>query len=152
MIGDESRSLREGVVLAWGRRGSVALATELSRAVEALGVDPDAPWKKLPASDRESILYGRAPVEPAAGHDTAAGATGRRGRGRRAKDYVGIVPRLAARLASAGSGDGAAERADDVDDPDESEGGIGDDEIGRFTTTRVCDVCKVGGSVPKRSP
>ena len=32
-IGDPERTLREGVVLAWGRRGSVALATELARAV-----------------------------------------------------------------------------------------------------------------------
>src|SRR5579862_2044799 len=32
-IGDARHSLREGVVLAWGRRGSVALATEVARAV-----------------------------------------------------------------------------------------------------------------------
>ena len=37
-IGDARHTLREGVVLAWGRRGSVALATELARTVEVLGV------------------------------------------------------------------------------------------------------------------
>ena len=33
VIGEPSRTLREGVVLAWGRRASVALATEVTRAV-----------------------------------------------------------------------------------------------------------------------
>ncbi|MBL8609836.1 MAG: excinuclease ABC subunit UvrA, partial [Myxococcales bacterium] len=38
VVGEPQRTLREGVVLAWGRRGSVALATEIHRAVQALGV------------------------------------------------------------------------------------------------------------------
>jgi excinuclease ABC subunit A len=143
VVGDDSRSLREGVVLAWGRRGSVALATELSRAVEALGVDPDLAWKKLPDSDREAILYGRPPAGPTTGSDPAPGRSGgRRGRVLKARDYGGIVPRLAARLASAGGADAAGDGADEADDQDESEGGIADDELGRFTTTRVCDVCR----------
>src|SRR5579862_3583794 len=53
LIGDPQRTLREGVVLAWGRRGSVALAAELARAVEVLGVDPDTPWKDLPDAAKE---------------------------------------------------------------------------------------------------
>jgi len=135
VIGDESRSLREGVVLAWGRRASVALATELARAVEALGVDPDVPWKKLPERDREAILLGTAPPATDTA-EPAARAPGKRSSRAKAKGYVGIIPRLAARLASGSESDSV-----DADDPDESEGGIGDDEIGRFTTTRVCDVC-----------
>jgi excinuclease ABC subunit A len=135
VVGDESRSLREGVVLAWGRRASVALATELSRAVEALGVDPDVPWKKLPEVDRHAILLGTADrvVAPA-----RAGRPAAKTPRKKAKAYVGIVPRLTIRLASEA---GQAAEAVDLDDPDESEGGIGDDELGRFTTTRVCDVC-----------
>ncbi len=35
VVGDPQRTLREGVVLAWGRRASVALATELARVVES---------------------------------------------------------------------------------------------------------------------
>src|SRR5690606_20098757 len=31
---------------------------------------------------------------------------------------------------------------DDIDDPDEDEGAIGDDEIGRFLVTRTCSSCK----------
>src|SRR6201997_466194 len=40
-IGDARHTLREGVVLAWGRRGSVALASEVQSAVAALRVSPD---------------------------------------------------------------------------------------------------------------
>src|SRR4029079_13204503 len=60
VIGDPARTLREGVVLAWGRRASVALATELNRAVEALRVDPDTPWGKLPEEMKEALLFGGA--------------------------------------------------------------------------------------------
>src|ERR1700722_3212734 len=118
-VGDERHTLREGVVLAWGRRGGVALATEVVRAVETLGVSPDTPWYKMPEKHREAILFG-APIK-----------------GKR-KPYEGVVPRLTERLASLGD----VQRADDQDDSDADEGEIGDDEIGRFLVTRRCDVCK----------
>src|SRR5438105_3072623 len=41
VVGDPHRTLREGAVVAWGRRGSLSLATETERAVSALRVDPD---------------------------------------------------------------------------------------------------------------
>jgi excinuclease ABC subunit A len=123
IVGDVDRTLREGVVLAWGRRGSVALATELSRAVQALGLDPDTPWKNLPAESREAVLFG--------GGETRAA----KGRGRR-KAYLGIVPRLEERLGNTGEG------TDDEPELDADEGGIADDELGRFLITRVCDACK----------
>jgi len=122
VVGDESRTLREGVLIAWGRRGSVALATELSRAVEALGVSPDVPWNKLETHDREAILYG-----------TKVAVKGQK----RKKEYVGIIPRLTARLENEG-----VDAEEEADEPLESEGGIADDEIGRFVTTRICDACK----------
>jgi excinuclease ABC subunit A len=126
VIGEPKRSLREGVVLAWGRRASVALATELSRAVAALGVDPDVAWSKLPEETRNAILFGVA----------RSGARGNTKAGKK-KAYEGIVPRLEARLASDGSEGESAE-----DDPDASEGGVADDELGRFVVTRTCDACK----------
>jgi excinuclease ABC subunit A len=137
VIGDESRTLREGVVLGWGRRASVALATELSRAVATLGVDPDVPWKKLPEAQRRAILHGVSEEgeaePPPKRRKRAAGGS---------KAYIGIVPRLAARLATVdGAGPVSREGEEDPDEPVESEGGIADDELGRFTTTRVCDVC-----------
>jgi excinuclease ABC subunit A len=126
VVGDTARTLREGVLLAWGRRGSVALATELSRAVTSLGVNPDVAWRDLPDPIKEAILYG----------GTVASPERRSPRGGRKKVYEGIVPRLEARLAG-GEGD-----REDEDDPDVDEGGIADDELGRFLVTRVCDACK----------
>ncbi|HEY8091965.1 MAG TPA: excinuclease ABC subunit UvrA [Polyangiaceae bacterium] len=119
-VGDPRGTLREGVVLAWGRRGSVALATEVARAVEVLGVSPDVAWAKLPEEQRKAILFGA-------------------GGGRGKKKYEGLVPRLEERLVGL-----ADTRIDDREDedPDASEGGIADDEIGRFLVTRTCDACK----------
>jgi excinuclease ABC subunit A len=168
VVGDPARSLREGVLLAWGRRASVALATELARAVTALGVDPDLPWEKLPQRDRDAVLHGTGDVggaaddaeaapdgDEASGTGGAGGAVkssgkrkGTRGKAARAKVYVGIVPRLTARLEAQGADPDASPdararvRDGEGDDPDESEGGLADDELGRFLTTRVCDVCK----------
>jgi excinuclease ABC subunit A len=120
-VGDARHTLREGVVLAWGRRGSVALATELARAVETLGVSPDVAWGKLPEEQRKAILFGVP------------------GKGRK-KGYEGVVGRLEERLASLA--DVRAEDPEEGEDPDSSEGGIADDEIGRFLVTRRCDACK----------
>jgi excinuclease ABC subunit A len=119
-IGDARHTLREGVVLAWGRRGSVALATEVARAVETLHVSPDVAWSKLPEESRNAIVFGVP------------------GKGRK-KGYEGVVERLEQRRAAAA--DARAEDPED-DDPDASEGGIADEELGRFLVTRTCDACK----------
>jgi excinuclease ABC subunit A len=125
VIGDSQRTLREGVVLAWGRRGSVALATEVARAVETLGVDPDKPWNKQSDDAKQAILFG----------GQEEGRAKARGRGAAKKNYVGIVRRLEARLED----DTPAESDDDLDD---DEGRLADDEIGRFLVTRTCSACK----------
>ena len=132
-VGDPRQTLREGVVLAWGRRGSVALASELAHAVELLGVSPDVPWGKLPEDQRKAILSG------ASASRRVEGAPARkRERGRR-KGYEGIVPRLTHRHAALAD---VRPDAGEEEDPDAGEGGIADDEIGRFLVTRTCDACK----------
>ena len=73
IVPDETRTLREGAVAAFGRRGSVATATEVHRAVEALRIDPDKPWNELPEAKRNALLYGEV---------------------KKSGEYVGIVPRL----------------------------------------------------------
>jgi excinuclease ABC subunit A len=128
-IGDERQTLREGVVLAWGRRGSVAIASEVARAVETLGVNADVPWAKLPEDQRKAILYGMGSNE----------GTGRRRETTKRKRYEGLVPRLEQRLAA--MADARSESTED-DDPDGAEGMIADDELGRFLVTRTCDACK----------
>jgi excinuclease ABC subunit A len=127
-VGDERHTLREGVLLAWGRRGSVALATELAHAVDVLGVNPDISWSKLPEEQKNAILFGTASVE----------GRFRKRDGRKHKAYEGIVPRLEQRLASLA--DVRVEEPEE-EDPDSSEGGIADDELGRFLVTRTCDAC-----------
>jgi excinuclease ABC subunit A len=129
VVADGNRTLREGAVLAWGRRASVALATELSRAVEALGVSPDVPWSKLSDDERNAILFGTQ------GAGAAEGAKKPK-RGAKKKPYEGIVPRLAARI------EASPERDDEDGDQDADEGGIANDELGRFLVTRTCDACK----------
>jgi excinuclease ABC subunit A len=116
VIGDPKRTLREGVVLAWGRRGSVALATEIARAVAALSVSADTPWEKLPDETKTSLLFGDADKKGKAKKDR----------------YPGIVPRLSERLEGEEEPD---------DDPDEDLGGIAADDLGRFTVSRVCSAC-----------
>jgi excinuclease ABC subunit A len=136
VIGDPSRSLREGVVLAWGKRASVALATELARAVEALGVDPDTPWAKLPEAMKKAILFGVGTNLEKEGAQPDAKPAKKRASSK--KKYVGIVPRLEARLEE----DNEPVVMDEIEDIDEDEGGIGDDELGRFLVTRTCSSCK----------
>ncbi len=70
VVPNPSRSLREGAVAAFGRRGSEANATEVQRVCKALRIDPDKPWESLPKAKRDAVLYGDE------------------------KKYVGIIPRL----------------------------------------------------------
>jgi excinuclease ABC subunit A len=124
VVPDPRRTLREGAVVAWGRRGSMALATETNRAVEALGVSADVPWAQLPEEQRRAILHG---AEPGAS----------RGR-KKAAAYEGIIPRLERLLSSGELTRAEGEEADELDD----DPSVGADELGRFVITRVCDVCK----------
>lgn len=152
-IGDPARSLREGVVLAWGRRGSVALAAEANRAVEILGVNPDVAWSKLPDAAKKAILFGgrgegdakdpKESTDAPAEKPTTAKRSSKPPKRAASKKYVGIVPRLEARLAEQDSNaPGVASARDDSDDPDEDEGAIADDDLGRFLVTRTCSSCK----------
>jgi excinuclease ABC subunit A len=135
LLGDPQKSLREGVVLAWGRRGSVALATEVARAVEALGVDPDAPWAKLTDDAKKTILFGHGGARDSAGTAAPKKPTRARKVPAAKKPYAGIVSRLTARLEQ-------EPRVDADSDVDEDEGAVGDDELGRFLVTRTCTSCR----------
>ncbi len=119
IVPDQTRSLREGAVLAFGRRGSVATATEVAKVVQLLGVDPDLAWQDLPEAERNAILYGSA-------------ASGGR-RGKKTASYEGIVPKLTRMLDSG--------EADEVDDRETDDGSIGVDDLGRFVVTQTCEAC-----------
>src|SRR6185369_6048843 len=118
VVPDPARSLREGAVLAFGRRGSVATATEVARVVELLHVNPDVAWKDLPEEQRDAILNGmQAP----------------KGKRRSQPSYEGIVARLE-RMLEAGEPDA-------VDEDESDEGAIGAEDVGRFVVTRTCPAC-----------
>ncbi len=119
IVPDGKRTLREGAILAWGRRGSVALATETDRAVTALSVDPDVPWSKLSKKKRHVLLFG----------NTSSGEPTRR---KRKRAYEGIVPRLERLL----DGEITSLATDD-----EAVDEVGELEIGRFIITQTCDEC-----------
>lgn len=76
IIPNPSRSLREGAVAAFGRRGSEANASEVQKVCKLLRVDPDKPWESLPKPKRDVILYGDG------------------------SKYEGVIPRLMAMLES----------------------------------------------------
>jgi excinuclease ABC subunit A len=116
VVPDDSVTLREGAVAAWGPRGSLALATEVAHAVRALKVDPDVPFRNLDEKDQKAILHG---VPKTA---------------RRKVEYEGIVPRLEKRL----SGTDEEPRGDDAD---LDEAGTSDDDLVRFAVTSACDAC-----------
>ncbi len=127
VVPNDRKTLREGAVQAWGRRGSVSLATETDRAVTSLAVDPDVPWRDLAQRERDQLLY--ATLD---GKQTRARQSPRRKRKRKA-DYEGIIVRLERLLAS-----GGAPLHDEEEEPDELEG---ETELGRFIVTVCCDEC-----------
>jgi excinuclease ABC subunit A len=116
VVPDETRTLREGAIAAFGRRGSVATAAEVSRAVKALGVDPDVPWRDLPEAHRLALLYGTSQPK-------------RRSKG---PGYEGIIPRLG-RLLETGQLDEGEYEVDD--------GAIGPEDLSRFMVTQTCEAC-----------
>jgi excinuclease ABC subunit A len=118
VVPDPTRPLREGAIAAFGRRGSVATATEVARVVDALGVDPDVPFQDLPEETQNAILFG-----------TTAHPLKKRGR---AREYDGVVPRLTRMLET-------NELPDGEDEPED--GAIGPEDLGRFAVTQTCEAC-----------
>ncbi|MFO0757049.1 MAG: excinuclease ABC subunit UvrA [Byssovorax sp.] len=140
VVPDPRRTLREGAIVAWGRRGSLSLATETERAVTALGVSADVAFEKLPDDVQKALLYGTAESQgPSSVAPPSTPLPPRRGRRKAAaapQMYDGIITRLE-RLLSTGEPVTDAEDDGDLDDD-----AVGEGEIGRFVVTRVCDGCK----------
>jgi excinuclease ABC subunit A len=121
VVPDPTRSLREGAVAAFGRRGSVATAAEVSKLVETLGVNPDTTWTDLPEATRQAILHGGS-LKPKRGRSGPA-------------SYEGIVTRLTRMLES-----GAIPEGEDQEQ-DAEEGAIRPEDLGRFIVTQICEAC-----------
>ncbi len=123
VVPDSRRTLREGAIAAFGRRGSVATATEVDRVVKSLGVDPDTAWHEIPDDVRAAILRG-------------TGASDRKRK--KGPTYDGIIPRLE-RMLETGEADSS-----EGDDGEIADGSIGPEDLGRFVVTQTCETC--GGS------
>jgi excinuclease ABC subunit A len=142
VVPDPRRTLREGAIVAWGRRGSLSLSTETERAVTALGVSPDVAFEKLPEAAQKALLFGNAEADappPSSVGPVSTPAPAKRGRKKSAAAtlvYDGIITRLERLLTT---GEPVAETDDEGDLDDDS---VGEGEIGRFVVTRVCDACK----------
>jgi excinuclease ABC subunit A len=121
VVPDSRRTLREGAIAAFGRRGSVATATEVDRAVRALGISADAAWQDVPDELRNALLYGM----------TAADR-----KKKKLPAYEGIILRLERMLET-----GEAEAEDDGEIAD---GSIGPEDLGRFVVTQTCETCGGG--------
>ena len=136
-IGDPRHTLREGVVLAWGRRGSVALAVRALGAPSTRSASaPTSPWAKLPEEQREAILFGGdgPPGRSAADRRTAASA-------RAAGDTHTWASCRGSRSASRRSPT-CASRTPTKKTRTPARAASRDDELGRFLVTRTCDACK----------
>ena len=118
IVPDPSRTLREGAVAAFGRRGSLATATEVDRAVKTLGVNADIPFHELPEDQKQALLYGSS-------------------KKRRKGSYEGILVRLEQMLEDTGDETSSEEGEEhDLDD-----GAIGPEDLGRFVVTQTCEAC-----------
>jgi excinuclease ABC subunit A len=58
VLGDQSLSVLEGVVLPWGEPAGYLRKVVLPTLARALKFDLDAPWRDLPAPARKAILHG----------------------------------------------------------------------------------------------
>jgi excinuclease ABC subunit A len=115
IVPDGSRTLREGAVAAFGRRGSVATATEVDRVVKVLGIDADLPFDEIEEAKRQGLLYGT--------------------QGKRKKDgYEGVVVRLERMLENPEGEEGEEHGLD--------EGALGPEDLGRFVVTQTCEACQ----------
>jgi excinuclease ABC subunit A len=132
VVPDERKTLRQGAVLAWGRRGSLSLATETDRAVAALGLDADVPWAELPEPRRKLLLHGSAGAGSAGEPAPAAGR--KHGGTPAAQHYEGVIPRLERLLQGEG-----VDWHEDEEEPDEA---LGEAGLGRFVVSAVCEGCR----------
>jgi excinuclease ABC subunit A len=121
VVPDSRRTLREGAIAAFGRRGSVATATEVDRVVRALGISADAAWQDIPEELRNALLHGT----------TAADR-----RKKKLSAYEGIIPRLERMLETG--------EAESEDDGEVADGSIGPEDLGRFVVTQTCETCGGG--------
>ncbi|MEZ5286332.1 MAG: excinuclease ABC subunit UvrA [Vicinamibacterales bacterium] len=108
IVPDESVSLAGGAVAPWARGDAALVSEAIASIARYWGIDPDAPFTKLPKKHRDLILYGpsaqaRAAAEP--GTEPAAKSAAKPARARKAsapdpfgRDFEGVIPNLRRRF------------------------------------------------------
>ncbi len=119
IIADPTLSLREGAVAPWGAAEGVYYREMLGKLLSGTGVDPDLPWKDLPETDRERVLFG-------ARNGSRAGRKPGKGQG-----YEGVIAGLERRRQQV-----KKRQAEEPDDADFLE-----EELSRYTTFDLCTAC-----------
>ena len=75
IVPDESRSLLDGAIAPWGRGDRKLVREAVLTLASTFGIDPAAPFSKLPKKQRELLLFG--PPSAAAKAAKASAAVGR---------------------------------------------------------------------------
>jgi excinuclease ABC subunit A len=61
VVPDESKSLLDGAIAPWARGDRKLVKEAIGRLSQTYGIDPDAPFSKLPKKHRDLILFGPPP-------------------------------------------------------------------------------------------
>ncbi len=122
VVPDKTRTLREGAIAAFGRRGSLSTATEVDLVVKTLGIDPDVRWDALAERERELVLRGNVGTK----------AKGK-GKAKAEREYEGVLTRLERMRRTDNWAEG--------EEHDPGAGAIEPDDLGRFIVSQTCDAC-----------
>ena len=114
VVPDDTKTLREGAIAAFGAVGSLAHAIELKRAIDATSAKPDVRWKKLSVATRRALLDGVEATKP------------------KARGYEGVLRFVTARLA-----DGVESRESREDD----DGALDEDALRALCEPQTCATC-----------
>ena len=101
VVPDRTRSLAAGAIAPWARGDQKLVREAIATLAETFGIDPEAPFGRLPKKHRELLLYG--PPRKVGAGKLAKAAKGKR-RGRAGRDpfgtgFEGIMPNLRRRYA-----------------------------------------------------
>ena len=122
IVPDERRSLADGAIEPWAKRGAAQHQRQLTDLAGALGFSLSTPYSELDASIRELLMQG--------GPVTGLGV-GREAKQTTSKRFAGVIEVLSQRLAERGrQGEGSAAAEDDELD-----------DLNRYLVRRCCPAC-----------
>ena len=116
VVPDETRSLRDGAVAPWANSSSPYYAQTLDALARHYKASPGDPWRDLPKKVRQAILFGSGETPISIKYDDGLRTY------ETTKPFEGVVPNLDRRYR-------------------ETDSSWAREEIAKFQTTSVCEVC-----------